>query len=221
MSIHQEEITGLILAGGRATRMGGVDKGLQLLNGEPMVQHVLRRLQPQVSHMLINANRNAQEYRQFGVPVIADRVSGFAGPLAGLHAGLAQCATPYLATAPCDSPLLPVDLVARLSAALAQTGSDVAVAATATSDRPNAGAQADAGTASEDTAHRHPQRQPVFMLAKTSLLPQLSDWLAAGGRKADDWLRSIHCAEVVFDEGGAFENVNTTAHLTDMSRRLR
>jgi molybdopterin-guanine dinucleotide biosynthesis protein A len=217
MPIHPEEITGLILAGGRATRMGGVDKGLQLLNGEPMVHHVLRRLQPQVGHMLINANRNAQEYRQFGVPVIADMVSGFAGPLAGLQAGLAQCTTGYLATAPCDSPLLPFDLVARLSGALEQTGSDVAVAATGTDGPP----RGDAGTTSVAAAHWHPQRHPVFMLAKASLLPQLSDWLAAGGRKADDWLRSLRCAEVLFGDDGAFENVNTSAHLTDMSRRLR
>jgi len=216
MSIHQDEITGLILAGGRATRMGGVDKGLQLLNGEPMVQHVLRRLQPQVGRMLINANRHEDEYRQFGVPVIADVVSGFAGPLAGLQAGLAQCVTPYLATVPCDSPLLPADLVARLSAALQQTGSDVAVAASGTNHPPDVAA----GTATDADARR-PQRQPVFMLAKTSLLPQLSDWLAAGGRKADDWLRSLACAEVVFDEDDAFENINTTEHLKDMSRRLR
>ena len=194
-------ITGLILAGGRATRMGGVDKGLQPLNGEAMVSHVLRRLQPQVGVMLINANRNQEAYRKFGTPVLPDVVTGYAGPLAGLHAGLAQSQTPWLVTAPCDSPLLPEDLVMRLATALQRDDSDVAVATTG------------------DASAR--QRHPVFMLVKTSLLPQLSTWLDAGGRKVDDWLRSLKCAEAAFDNEALFDNVNTNEQLGQIAQRLR
>ncbi len=201
MTIGITDVTGLILAGGRATRMGGVDKGLQQLNGEPLVTHVLQRLRPQVSSIMINANRHLDTYRAFGVPVYGDELQGFAGPLAGIHAGLAQCRTPYMVTAPCDSPRLPADLVAHLSAALTQGDSDVAVAATGH------------GAAL--------QRHPVFMLVKTTLLPVLASWLADGGRKVDDWLSSLRCAEAIFNDETAFENINTTEHLGDMARRLR
>ncbi len=200
MTIHKEEITGLILAGGRATRMGGVDKGLQWLNDEPMIAHVIRRLQPQVGSLMINANRNLDTYQQFDVPVIADDIGGFAGPLAGLHAGLAQCHSEFLVTVPCDAPMLPSDLVARLSAALEREHCDVAVAAT------NQGA----GN----------QRQPVFMLARITLLPQLTAWLNTGGRKVDDWLHSVNATEARFDDDHAFENVNTTGQLVELSRRF-
>lgn len=199
MTISAADVTGLILAGGRATRMGGVDKGLQPLNGEPLVAHVLRRLQPQVGGLMINANRHLDVYQQFGVPVHADEVAGFAGPLAGMHAGLTHCRTPWLATVPCDSPQLPADLVARLAAAVEQDDADVALAATLHDGRR--------------------QRHPVFMLANARLLPQLSAWLADGGRKVDNWLQSCHCAEAVFDDDSAFENVNTAAHLHEMARR--
>lgn len=198
MTIPTDDITGLILAGGRATRMGGVDKGLQPLNGEPMVSHVLRRLSPQVGKLMINANRNADVYQQFGVTVIADQLPDFAGPLAGLQAGLAQCKTPYLATVPCDAPRIPADLVARLSATLEQYHSDAAVAVTLVGSR----------------RHRH----PVCMLVKTSLLPHLTAWLDNGGRKMDDWLRSLPSAEAVFDDEDAFENVNTIAQLGQLER---
>ncbi len=200
MTIPMADVTGLILAGGRATRMGGVDKGLQLLHGEPLVAHVLRRLQPQVSSVLINANRHPDVYAQLGMPVIPDDVAGFAGPLAGVQAGLSRCQTPYLVTAPCDSPLLPSDLVARLSAALEQDDSDVAVAVTAGS--------------------QGVQRHPVFMLIKIEHLSQLKAWLADGGRKVDDWLSSLKCAEAVFADELAFDNINTSEQLSDIARRL-
>lgn len=200
MTIHTADITGLILAGGRATRMGGVDKGLQLLNGEPMVVHVMRRLEPQVGSLLINANRSVDQYRQLGVPVVSDLVQGFAGPLAGLHAGLQHCTGEYLLTAPCDSPLLPVDLLERLARTLLQNDSEAAVATT------GAGVN-----------HR---RHPVFLLLKTSLRPQLARWLAAGGRKVDDWLNSIHCVEAAFDDEAAFENINTADQLLALSQRI-
>lgn len=200
MAIGIDEVTGLILAGGRATRMGGLDKGLQLLNGEPMAAHALRRLRPQVGAVLINASRNIDAYRQFGVPVLADALPGFIGPLAGVHAGLAQCQSPYLVTVPCDSPVLPADLVARLSEALQRGDHDVAVAT---------------------TLHRDArQRHPVFMLVKTALQPRLAVWLASGGRKVDDWLGSLRCTEAAFDDESAFESVNTPEQLDALARRL-
>ncbi len=201
MAIDNGMITGLILAGGRATRMGGVDKGLQLLNGEPMVAHILRRLRPQVGALLINANRNADAYRQFGCPVTADELPGYAGPLAGLQAGLGQCQTPYMLTAACDSPLIPGDLAARLADAIERERSDVAVVTT--------------GIAPDR------QRQPVFMLVKSSLRPQLTAWLQAGGRKVDDWLQSVPCAEAAFDDEAAFDNINTADQLERLARRVR
>lgn len=193
MEIRREPITGLVLAGGRGTRMGGVDKGLQKFRGEPMALLAARRLQPQVGALLINANRHAGEYAKLGAPVCVDAIEGYAGPLAGMHAGLAACGTDYLATVPCDSPLLPADLVNRLAGALAQQGADAAVAL--------------AGPAGQ--AHRH----PVFLLLKRSLLPQLTAYLEGGGRKVGEWLASLACAEARFDDEQAFANVNTLAEL--------
>ena len=123
-------ITGLVLAGGLGRRMGGVDKGLQLLDGRRLVERVIERLAPQVDTLVVNANRNLDAYAGLGYPVVADRIEGFAGPLAGIHAGLTACATPLLATAPCDAPFLPADLVARLRAALESQPSHIAVART-------------------------------------------------------------------------------------------
>lgn len=186
-------ITGLILAGGRGSRMGDVDKGLQTLNGEAMVSHVIKRLAPQVGSLIINANRNLETYRQFGVAVWPDEISGFAGPLAGLQAGLLHCQTQYLVTAPCDSPFLPIDLVARLYDALAKQGADLAVAVTGESE------------------NRQPH--PVFCLLKASLLPHLNAFLESGKRRIDAWYASLKVAEVTFDDEAAFRNINTLEEL--------
>jgi molybdopterin-guanine dinucleotide biosynthesis protein A len=183
-------ITGVILAGGLARRMGGADKGLQLLHGRPLVAWVLERLAPQVDALAINANRNSERYAEFGVPVFPDQVPDFAGPLAGLHAALTAVHTPLVATVPCDSPYLPHDLVARLHAALEREASDLAVARTLG------------------------QLQPVFCLVRRTLLPHLADYLAAGGRKVDHWYATLRVSEVGFDdEAAAFENINTAAEL--------
>ena len=107
-------VTGLILAGGKGSRMGGVDKGLQAFRGKRLVDHVYERLAPQVGGVIINANQNHDEYRSFGVRVVSDAIGGFAGPLAGLHAGLSISKRPFLASVPCDSPFLPTDLIERL-----------------------------------------------------------------------------------------------------------
>ncbi len=187
--IDKKNITGLILAGGRGSRMGNIDKGLQDFRGTPMVSHVLNRLSPQVSQVLINANQNQATYESFGVPVWPDALSGFAGPLAGMQAGLLHCTTPYLVTAPCDSPFLPTDLVARLSMALQNNDTELAVAVTG-----------------ENNAQ---QIHPVFCLFKATLLPPLTAYLQSGGRKVDAWFGALKTVEVFFSDERAFRNINT------------
>ena len=185
-----ERITGVVLAGGLGRRMGGVDKGLQLLNGRPLVGHVVERLAPQVDELLINANQNGERYAAFGHRVVPDEIPEFAGPLAGLHAALSAAAHPLVATAPCDSPFLPADLISRLFSALTATGADLAVARTF--DQPH----------------------PVFCLCKRDVLPHLTEFLASGGRKIDRWYATLKVVEVAFDdEADAFENINTREEL--------
>ncbi|WLI88059.1 molybdenum cofactor guanylyltransferase MobA [Massilia sp. R2A-15] len=199
-----EQISALILAGGRGSRMGHVDKGLQPFRGTTMVQHVLERLAPQVDSIAINANQNLDAYAAFGMPVWPDETTGFAGPLAGLEAGLRHCATPYLVTAPCDSPFLPADLAARLFDALQSQGADIALAVT-------------------QEAGMRKQPHPVFCLVKTSLLPVLSQYLLEGGRKMDGWYADLKVAEVVFEDSDAFRNINTLdeLHSFDTARAPR
>lgn len=188
--LNDTAITGVILAGGLGRRMGGVDKGLQLLDGKAMVRHVAERLAPQVGALLINANRNQAAYAALGYPLIADLVPDFAGPLAGLHAALSAATTPLVVTAPCDSPFLPLDLVQRLHDGLNRARADLAVARTF--DQPH----------------------PVFCLCHRSLLPHLTDFLSTGGRKFDRWYSTLQAVEVPFDdEAAAFDNINTPEEL--------
>jgi len=183
-------ITGLVLAGGMGRRMGGVDKGLLELHGRPLAAWVIERLRPQVDHLLVSANQNIERYAAFGHPVVQDGIPGYAGPLAGLHAGLTAASTPLVATAPCDSPFLPDDLVSRLLAALIATGADVAVART------------------------FEQPHPVFSLYRREVLPRLTLFLAEGERKVHRWHATLNVVEVAFDdEAGAFENINTREEL--------
>ena len=190
MASGKEKITGILLAGGQGRRMGGVDKGLVELDRAPMVAHVLARLAPQVGAVLINANQNLDRYRALGPPVVPDAVGGFAGPLAGLHAGLTRASGELVVTVPCDSPFLPLDLVARLRAALEREGAQLAVAKTF--DQPH----------------------PVFALVRRDVLPNLAAFLAAGGRKIDAWYASLRVVEVPFDdEAEAFRNINTADEL--------
>ena len=184
-------ITGLVLAGGSGSRMGGVDKGLQPLAGVPLVAHALRRLAPQVGPLLISANRNGERYEGFGHPVVADAVAGRAGPLAGLHAGLVRCKTDFMATVPCDAPFFPLDLVARLSEAFADPRCDLAVACVAG------------------------RLQPVFSLMRRSVVDDLATYLAGGGRKVRDWIEHIGGRAVSFDDEPAFRNLNTVEELLD------
>ena len=184
------EITGLVLAGGQGSRMGGVDKGLQLFRGKPMVEHVIERLEPQVSEILINANRNPADYESFGHRVIADAIEGFAGPLAGFERGLAHASNELVVTVPCDSPFLPADLVARLLTAMRDAGTDIAVARTGT------------------------QPHPVFCLMRRGVHPSLREFLGSGQRKIDRWYAQLRVVEVPFDdETDAFLNINTREEL--------
>ncbi|MDB5841824.1 MAG: mobA [Herminiimonas sp.] len=184
-----DQITGLILAGGRGSRMGNVDKGLQIFRQAPMALHVLMRLRPQVGELMINANQNLAPYESFGVPVWPDELQGFAGPLAGIQTGLIHCHTEYMVTAPCDSPFLPGDLVERLSDALQAQNADLAVAV----------------TGNGETRQPH----PVFCLLKSSLLQHLTQYLRDGGRKIDAWYATLAVAEVPFEDEAAFRNINT------------
>ena len=181
-------ITGIVLAGGKGSRMGGVDKGLQALRGKPMVEWVLARFAPQVDEIVINANQNLATYEKYGHRVVSDAIGGFAGPLAGLHAGLNAAKHPLVVTVPCDSPFLPTDLVQKLSASL--KGNDLAVAKTGT------------------------QPHPVFALMKREVRESLEAFLASGGRKIDAWYAALKVVEVSFDdEAKAFRNINTLEEL--------
>lgn len=184
-----EQITGLVLAGGQGSRMGGLDKGLQLLHGEPLALHALRRLQPQVGRLALSANRHLEAYRAFGTPVWQDTLPGFPGPLGGWLAGLRHCETPYLASVPCDSPGFPPDLVARLAEALETQAADIAIAAT-------------------------PSRlQPVFCLMRRHLADDLQRCLERGERRVQHWTALHPRVEVMFEDEAAFRNFNTLGDL--------
>jgi molybdenum cofactor guanylyltransferase len=204
--LHAEAITAVILAGGRGSRMGGVDKGLQNFNGVPLALHTLLRLSPQVGDVMINANRNLAAYESFGAPVWPDSTSlgEYAGPLAGFMTGLEHCETPYMLTVPCDTPLFPDDLVARLASALARDQADFAIAA-----------------APEEDGQLRPQ--PVFCLMHTGVLESLVHFTKDGGRKIDAWTAQHHTVVVPFDRTGdhaqAFFNANTLAELHQLEAR--
>ena len=213
-----KSVCAVVLAGGMGSRMGGVDKGLQPLAGEPLAHHCVRRLQAQSGGapglIAINANRNAEVYAAWGCPVWADDIDGFAGPLAGFQTALQHCAGPsasatdapkgcrYLLTVACDTPRFPLDLLARLAQALEREGADIAVA--------GAPEQGPGGAWSLRT-------QPVFCLLRTSLAGSLNAFLTAGGRKVDAWTGQHRTVTVAFDQPQddalAFFNANTLDEL--------
>jgi len=199
-ALPREAITGIVLAGGLGRRMNaggnGLDKGLQPLGGRPMAAWVIERLAPQVGRIAINANRNLEAWAAFGLPVFTDRIEGFAGPLAGLHAAMGCVDTPWLVTAPCDSPLLPADLVSRLAQAVVEAGAQVAVARTGE------------------------QPHPVFALVERTLADDLGAFLASGRRRIDAWYAHLRVVEVDFPDEGAFANINTPDELRRHERAL-
>jgi molybdopterin-guanine dinucleotide biosynthesis protein A len=193
-SILPADVTGVILAGGLATRMGGVDKGLQSFDGRMLVEHVIERLAPQVGSLLINANRNRDRYAAFGHRIISDRITGHPGPLAGLHAALMAAETPWVVSVPCDSPRLPTDLVSRMSGALARNNAPLAIAQAAG------------------------REHPVFCLCRSSLAVQLGEFIESGGRKVLQWCRDNKALIVEFPDESAFGNFNTLNDLKENQR---
>ena len=193
----RDAITGLVLAGGLARRMGGLDKGLVELAGRPMIEHVLHALRPQVGPLLINANRNVDRYAAYGFPVVSDTLQGFMGPLAGVLAALQRLATEFLVTVPCDAPLVAPDLVGRLHAACVANDADAAVA---TDGR---------------------RQQPVFLLLRASTAPSLEAYLSGGGRKIDTWFAGLRLAEAdLSDALDTFVNVNDPDERQRLEARL-
>lgn len=203
--ISTNDITGIILAGGRAHRMGGVDKGLQNFNGMALALHTLMRLSPQVAEVMINANRNLAAYESFGVAVWPDANADFAGPLSGFLVGLERCETPYLLTVPCDTPRFPLDLASRLAQALEANHAEIAMAA---------------GFETDAQGHQTIRTQPVFCLIRRELLESLVRFTHGGGRKIDAWTAQHKTTIVNFDQDTddvfAFSNVNTTQELVNL-----
>ncbi len=190
------QVTGLVLAGGRGTRMGGVDKGLQMHLGVPLAVHALERLRPQVAALMLNANRNLASYQAMGVPVWPDEFAEFPGPLAGMLAGLSHCNTPYLVTVPCDTPNFPNDLVTRLAEGLMSCDHDISTAYTIEGGIMRA--------------------QPVFCLMKTSVRDTLRSFIDSGERKTGLFAARHHGAKVIFDASAAFANANTLTELAEL-----
>ena len=200
MTAHAE-ITGLILAGGRAQRMGGIDKGLVSFAGKPLIEHAIARLSPQVTAILINANRNHDRYAQYGHAVIADHHADFAGPLAGFAAGLEHCKTEYLLSVPCDSPVFPLNLSEQLLKEMISTQSDLVYAS------------------SVDPTGKT-WTQPVFCLMRRNVQQSLKEFLDQGGRKIDRWFEALPSSTVVFADEAAFANTNTPEELQALEQVL-
>jgi molybdenum cofactor guanylyltransferase len=204
--IHPNEVSAVILAGGRGQRMGGVDKGLQSFRSAPLAMHAVMRLQMQewdsgasgVAEIMVNANRNLSAYESLGVPVWPDATDDFSGPLSGFLVGLERCETPYLLTVPCDSPLLPLNLAQQLAHALEANQADIAMAS----------------APEQDASGQWQQRsQPVFCLLRRDLLESLVKFMHGGGRKIDAWTAQHQTVLVPFDTAQAFANANTLAEL--------
>lgn len=191
-------ITGLILAGGRAQRMGGIDKGLILFNNKPLIESTITRLKPQVDSILINANRNVTKYAHYGYPVIMDETPDFSGPLAGFSIGLKHCKTPYLLTSPCDSPLLPTDLAQKMMVELEASHLDLVYASS--------------------IEHGKLWAQPVFCLMRSSLRDSLNDFLSKGDLKIDRWFKELNSGTTVFENTNSFTNVNTPEELEALEK---
>jgi molybdopterin-guanine dinucleotide biosynthesis protein A len=214
--IDPKTVCAVVLAGGRATRMGGVDKGLQHLNGQPLARHAVERLEHQTvgtpGLIAINANRNLADYAAWGQPVWPDTLADFAGPLAGFQTALQHAqeqTTPfeYLLTVPCDSPLFPLDLLERLALGLARPHATIALATAPEADRHGV---------------LRLRAQPVFCLMRVTLLPELRAYMADGGRKIHTWTDLHQAVEVPFDtstdDPHAFFNTNTPEQLNQLER---
>ena len=192
--ISTKDITGLILAGGRAQRMGGIDKGLIPFHGKPLIEFAIARLKPQVQTIAINANRNITKYATYGYPVIMDETPDFSGPLAGFSVALKACKTPYLLTSPCDSPLLPNNLAERLIAEMERGDFQLVYASSKETDG-------------------KVWAQPVFCLMRANLENSLNQFLQKGDLKIDRWFKELRSSTVIFEDPQVFANVNTPEEL--------
>ena len=191
-------ITGIILAGGRARRMGGQDKGLIQLARKPMIEYVINAIDPQVDAIIINANRNQADYEKYGFPVVADQIEGYCGPLAGMASGLQAAKTPFVVTVPCDSPLIPDDLVQKLFSTLQDKDAEIC------------------------TPLSNGRLQPVFTLMKSELLSSMLDFLNNGERKIDKWFEKHRLAIADFSEQPeTFININSAEELAAIELKLK
>jgi molybdopterin-guanine dinucleotide biosynthesis protein A len=195
--ISSKDITGLILAGGRAQRMGGVDKGLIPFHDKPLIESAIAKLKTQTQSIIINANRNITKYASYGYPVIMDETPDFSGPLAGFSVGLKACRTPYLLTSPCDSPLLPSNLAQLLSAEMERGDFELVYA-------------------SSKEANGKIWAQPVFCLIRANLLDSLTNFLLKGDLKIDRWFKELRSSTVIFEDPLVFANVNTPEELKSL-----
>ena len=183
---QSQGLTAVILAGGMARRMDGQDKGLIELNGKPMIEYIIEALKPQVDNILINANRNLEQYQRYGYPVVKDIMGDYFGPLVGMASGLQACNSNRILAVPCDSPFVPPVLANRLETAMIESQADISVA--------NDGERI----------------QPVFAMIRSSLLPSVLAYLDDGGRKIDTWYAEHNMALADFsDWPNAFININT------------
>ena len=195
--ISTKDITGLILAGGRAQRMGGIDKGLIPFLGKPLIESAIAKLKPQVQTIVINANRSITKYATYGYPVVMDETPDFSGPLAGFSVGLKACKTPYLLTSPCDSPLLPNNLAEILAVEMERGDFQLVYA-------------------SSKEADGKVWAQPVFCLMRSNLQDSLNQFLQKGDLKIDRWFKELRTSTVVFDDPLVFANVNTPEELQSL-----
>jgi molybdopterin-guanine dinucleotide biosynthesis protein A len=194
----QPTITTVILAGGAGRRMGGEDKGLKQLNGKAMIAHVIERLKGQCQEIVINCNRSQGEYAQFGYPLIEDTISGGLGPLAGVLSALETTDSDYVLSVPCDTPLIPTDLIERMIQRLQQEGGKAC------------------------TVNDGERLHPVVLLVKRSVMGGLRDYLTGGGRKVHDWFYSVaHCHADFSDQPEAFININTPEQLATVQQGLQ
>lgn len=196
--MENNAITCIILAGGRATRMGEQDKGLMMLAGKPMIEYVLEKIKPQINNIIINANKNHHIYEQYGYPIVTDQLPGNCGPLAGMASGLRASTTPFVVTVPCDSPLLPNDLVNKLYVTLKNEDAEIC------------------------TVYCNQRLQPVFALMSIDLLSSMLGFLNDGKRKIGEWFRKHRLAIADFsDQADSFVNINTTEQLHTIALKLQ
>ncbi len=204
-ALEDMKLGAVVLAGGQGSRMKGVDKGLQLLQGQSLVMHAVQRLQAQslaVASIAINANRHLNDYQALGFDVWPDAQADFAGPLAGFLVGMMRCPHPYLLTVPCDTPMFPLNLAERLMQALQNQGADIAMATAPEGD----------GVV---------RRQPVFCVLKVTLKDSLQSFLADGGRKIGAWTALHHTVEVPIEDLLAFRNLNTVEDVQRLEKLFR